>query len=229
MPHSGCGIWNCVTKIYTKCLCLSCASVELVGNRWHILIAKICKSGKIIKSFSCASMCFMIPLSGLLDEKLSRKNKRKCTPAPALCLVPHPRPLRHTAPCCSSSRAAAWQLSPLAHNGKHNTQVEFVVCAINSTWRRFPLPHQPSRMATPFHIPYSALPPSHWGRHHWRLLFVASSVFYCSALWGNTKIVAARARWIELFCIVWTNPSTSGWLRGYENMIGAGAGGDTAV
>lgn len=73
------------------------------------------------------------------------------------------------------------------------------------------------------------IPHSHWGRHHWRLLFVASSVFYCSALWANTKIVAARARWIELFCIVWTNPSTSGWLRGYENMIGAGAGGDTAV
>lgn len=43
---------------------------------------------KIIKSFSCASMCHMIPLSELLDEKLSRKNKRKCTPAPALCLVP---------------------------------------------------------------------------------------------------------------------------------------------
>lgn len=125
--------------------------------------------------------------------------------------------------CCCASRAA-WQLSPLAHNGKHNTQVEFVVCAINSTWRRFPLyyPHHThTHTNTPWQ-PHSmtnslSLLPAHRGRHHSclspRLCFIALR-------FGATKIVAYFAarpvNWVVLHSL---NKSLDVRLRGYENMI----------
>lgn len=128
-------------------------------------------------------------VSGLLDEKLLRKNKRKCTPAPAQCDLPSVT-LPFSLSRCLSSRLTTFTIS-----AQWKTQHTSRICCLRHQFnlKTFSAILPPSHththtQATSFHLsPSPSLLPAHRGRHHSclspRLCFIALR-------FGATKIVA---------------------------------------